>query len=421
MAGQHMIPYRERLAIALVLVLLFAATAVFKAAHKDVTQGFDELAHASYVAQLQRDGLPADLDSLRLLDPRTFRFTDRANYLNHPPPYYFALGRLGPELVGRPGAILYFRSINMLAAAAGLLACLLVGARMFAERMAFYAYAIPLFCIPVLPALAGSINNDNAAFLGGTMALSGLAVWMDRQGTGPLCLALAGLVVAAWAKLTGLLLCGTATGLILAYGAWRGRLRPVPLILAVLAFLLAALPYALFLARYGSPAPDTAAQHAMLVSGARAAGWAAGPRLSFPVYAGQFALQFLAGWMPSLTPRGLFQVAMLVLPLAAMVLAAAGVVVSARRLAQGRETALDILVLACAAALAVTLACHLWFSYQRHLATGWMMDAYPRYYLPIAPFLPLAGLSAASALERGRKLVLAFLIAGPIAFAVLGA
>ena len=148
------------------LVLLFGATAVYKAYNKDLTSGFDELQHASYTAQIQRDGISTDLNSLRLLDPHTFHFTHEVNYLNHVPTYYFVLGKLGPNPEGRPGAILHFRLLNVALVATGLLFCLMLGARMFDERLAFYAYAIPLFCIPVLPSLAGAINNDNAAFLG---------------------------------------------------------------------------------------------------------------------------------------------------------------------------------------------------------------------------------------------------------------
>lgn len=420
--SKRVISTRQVFAIVSMLVLLFGATAVYKAYNKDLTSGFDELQHASYTAQIQRDGISTDLNSLRLLDPHTFHFTHEVNYLNHVPTYYFVLGKLGPNLEGRPGAILHFRLLNVALAATGLLFCLMLGARMFDERLAFYAYAIPLFCIPVLPSLAGAINNDNAAFLGGAIVLLGLARWVDDGRSSFLYLALAGLVVAGWAKLTGLLLAGTAVTTVLAYFAWEKRFRPIWIVPTVSAFLLAVLPYLLFIAHYGSPVPDTTAQQMLLISGSRSEGWDSSPRLSFPIYAVHFASQFMAAWMPTLGPRGTFQLAMLVVPLVTVVVAAFGMAVSGRRLKQGMARPLDVLVLACGAALTVTLVCHLGFSYQRHLATGWMMDAYPRYYLPIAPFVPLAGLSVVSALscERWRKAVLSFLIVGPIAFGLLG-
>jgi len=74
-------------------------------------------------------------------------------------------------------------------------------------------------------------------------------------------------------------------------------------------------------------------------------------------------------------------------------------------------------------AIAATLTANLLFSYGRHLSTGWMMDAYPRYYLPLAAIIPLATLPVLTAIEqpRGRAALTGFLIAGPILFRLLGA
>jgi hypothetical protein len=80
-------------------------------------------------------------------------------------------------------------------------------------------------------------------------------------------------------------------------------------------------------------------------------------------------------------------------------------------------------VIAGAVALVATFAIHVTYSYGRHLATGWLMDAYPRYYLPLAAIVPLAGLSLLAAVEapRRRAALLAFLIAAPAIFRVFGA
>ena len=77
--------------------------AAVSAQRKDVTQGFDEVAHLSHVAHLQNTGemWPA-LETMRLLDPQNFRFTSEANYLNHPPPFYLLLAKLGPAVGIRP-------------------------------------------------------------------------------------------------------------------------------------------------------------------------------------------------------------------------------------------------------------------------------------------------------------------------------
>ena len=204
------------------------------AARKDITQGFDELAHASYVAQIQHSGdaWPA-LDRMRLLDPRTFQFTDAANYLNHPPPFYALLAALGPTLEGHPQALLIYRLLDIAVAACGFAALLGLGLAAHFPRREFYAYAVPLACIPVLVPLAGAVNNDNLAFCGGAVAI--LGVWQlaatslpgsqGRTGSGMwLSVALAGVVAAAWAKLTGLLLTGTMVSAVIAYLVWRKRL-----------------------------------------------------------------------------------------------------------------------------------------------------------------------------------------------------
>src|SRR4051812_11011927 len=72
-----------------VIVAMFVLATVFAVQRKDVTRGFDEVAHTSYVAHLQRTGeiWPA-LETMRMLDPHTFQFTGESNYLNHPPAFY---------------------------------------------------------------------------------------------------------------------------------------------------------------------------------------------------------------------------------------------------------------------------------------------------------------------------------------------
>lgn len=193
--------------IAAVILGLFVLAAVFSAARKDITQGFDEVAHASYVAHIQHSGAawPA-LEDLRLVDPQTFRFTTETNYLNHPPLFYALLAALGPRLEGRPQALLPLRLIDAAIAAAGLAALLWLGLAAQLPRQEFYAYAVPLACIPVLAPIAGSVNNDNLAFLGGALTLLGAWQLIATRRAGWLAVALLGVVAAGWAKLTGLIL-----------------------------------------------------------------------------------------------------------------------------------------------------------------------------------------------------------------------
>jgi hypothetical protein len=410
--------------IAAVIFALFVVAALISAERKDITQGFDEVAHASYVAHIQDSGDAwPDFADMRLLDPRTFQFSAKPNYLNHPPLFYALLAALGPELVGRPQALLADRLIDIAIVSAGLAALLWLGLAARFSRNEFYAYAVPLACIPVLAPLAGSVNNDNLAFLGG--ALATLGVWQLAATERGLWLALAllGMVAAACAKLTGLVLTGAMIGAALAYLSWRRRLPLRWALAALLALAIAAAPYVVYLVQYGSPVPDTPAQIAALEQGARIVGWAGQPHKSFLAYLAYFTVAFVAEWMPALGARGTINHLMLAIPVAAIMCALLGIAASSRRVWRHRETALDVVVVAGALALAVTLALHVRFSYGHYLATGWMMEAYPRYYLPLAAIVPLATLSLLNGIDssRWRAGLLAFLIAGPIVFRLFGA
>jgi hypothetical protein len=410
--------------VAAVILGLFVLSAALSAERKGISAGFDEVAHASYVAHIQHSGDAwPNLTAMRLIDPRTFQFTDAANYLNHPPPFYDLLAVLGPRLEGRPPALLAHRLIDVAIAAIGFAALLGLGLAARFPRHEFYAFAVPLACIPVLVPIAGAVNNDNLAFLGGAVATLGAWQLVATDRASWLVIALLGLIAASWAKLTGLLLIGPMLGAVIAYLLWRQRLSWSALMPIALVFALAAAPYIIYAVQYGSPTPQTPAQIALLQDGARTAGWADLPRKSFPAYIVYFVIAFVADWMPALGERNVLQYAMLAIPVAALGCALTGIALSLRRLWRRHETALDAVVIAGTLALVATFAIHVTYSYGRHLATGWLMDAYPRYYLPLAAIVPLAGLSLLAAVEapRWRAALLAFLIAGPAVFRVFGA
>ncbi len=410
--------------VAAAILGLFVLAAILSAARKDITQGFDEVAHVSYVAQIQHDGEAAPvLETMRLLDPRTFQFTGAANYLNHPPMFYALLALLGPTLEGHPQALFADRLIDIAIAALGFAALLGLGVAARLSREEFYAYAVPLGCIPVLVPLAGAVNNDNLAFCGGAIAMLGVWQTLTSGRESWLVLALVGVVAAGWAKLTGLLLGAGLVGAVIAYLLWRKRLPVIWIVAASLVFALAAAPYFEYMLRYGSPTPETPAQIALLTQGARAAGWSDLPRQSFAGYLIYFIGAFVADWMPTLGARNPLNYAMLAIPVAAVGCAFAGLVLSLHRLWRRRETALDVIVGAGALAIGATFAIHVTYSYGRYVATGWLMDAYPRYYLPLIAIVPLACLSLVAAIDtpRWRNGLLVFLIAGPVIFRIFGA
>lgn len=407
--------------ISVLLLLVFIFSASFAAARKDVTKGFDELAHISYVAELQATPGGVRLEKLRMLDPASFQFTEAASYLNHPSLYYRGLAVVGPPIEGRPASVLWHRLINVaiVTVALGLLFALSHSiARSSLETLIL---TVPMFCIPFLAALAGSVNNDNLGFLSGALVLFGSWRFVTTNRTSDLGIALLGVVVAGAAKLTAVMLCGPFLVLFLALA--RPKMTGVQMGSTAVALALGAFPYVMLWSAYGSPAPDTPAQHALLVEGAAAAGWAGLPRLGPVAYGMHFLFDFIAAWKPLLTQRTALQAAMLLLPSAALLLAAAGTAGAVIRWQRnGRARLPEALVIAGSAAIAVTLFVHGVFSYGRHLETGWLMDAYPRYYLPLAFIVPVAILYLVRCTSdpRAKASAAGFAIAGPVIFGLLG-
>ena len=407
-----------------IILVLFIVAAALSAMRKDVTRGFDEVAHASYIAYLQQSGeaWPA-FAKMRMLDPSSFRFTGEANYLDHPSPYYLLLARLGPRLEGQPQAILVHRLFNVALAAIGLAALMAIGVVAGLPRLTLYAYIVPLACIPVLAPLAGAVNNDNAAFAGGAIATLAACQLLVSGSRAWLLAALAGVIVASWAKFTGLLLAGGLVAGVLLWLLWRGRLPPRWIAPIAIAALLAGAPYVALFAQYGSPTPMTPGELAMIKTGAATAGWDRAERMGPLAFAAHFVSEFVLEWMPTLKPRNAVNYSALAIPIAAALCAFAGILVAARRIASGKEAPLDVVIAAGALAFAATFVIHGVFSYRLHTEFGWLTTAYPRYYLPLAALLPLAGLALLGAIKQpsARAILLAFLIAGPVVFRLLGA
>ena len=167
---------------------------------------------------------------------------------------------------------------------------------------------------------------------------------------------------------------------------------------------IASAPYVAFALRYGSPTPDTPAQIELLRSGAATTGWGAEPRLGALAYTFVFLRDFLAQWMPSLQPRNAFQLALLVLPGATLVLAAAGTLLSLRAIrARPSPGETEVMIAAGMLAIIATLIVHIIFSYQRHLQTGWMLSRH-RHYLPMIAIVPLAAaITFVNAISAPRK------------------
>jgi hypothetical protein len=407
-----------------IILVLFVLGAAGSALRKPVTQGFDEVAHLSYVAHLQTADLKwPGFDGMRIIDPTAFEFTAEQNYLNHPPFYYGLIAVLGPNITGHPSALIPVRLLNVTIALFGLIALLVLARQMQLGRPQFYAFAAMIVATPVLAPLAGSTNNDNLGFAGGAVGILGLYAYAASLGRSWLIVACCGMIIASAAKLTGLMLTGATLVVTFALLATRSRLNRIDLCIVAGSLVVAAAPYLVFMLQYGSPTPDTLAQHALLRSGADISGWASEPRMTPAAYVFFFLKSFLMAWMPVLRPRNSLQLAMLALPAAITALAVAGWGVSLRAISHRRAAPSDFLVVAGIVSIALTLAAHIAFSYQRHLQSGWMMDAYPRYYLPLIAIIPMAALTLTSVIRSSglRTFVVWFLVGAPIVFGIFGA
>jgi hypothetical protein len=282
---------------------------------------------------------------------------------------------------------------------------------------------VPIAAIPVLAPLAGAINNDNAAFAGGGIATLAALQLLSTGSRAWLIAALGGVILASWAKFTALLLVGGLVGGVLLWLLWRGRLPSRWVGLIAIAALLAVAPYVALLVQYGSPTPRTPGQIAMIKSGALAVGWDSAGRMTPVSYAAHFVSEFILEWMPILKPRNALNYAALAIPITAALCALVGFWVTFRRIGSEKAGPLDIVVAAGMLAFAGTFLIHGIFSYGLHAEFGWQTTAYPRYYLPLAAIVPLAGLLLLGAIKQptARAMLLVFLIAGPLVFRLLGA
>jgi hypothetical protein len=415
---------RGLLVASVIIVLLFIFGAAGSALRKPITQGFDEIAHVSYVAYLQTTRpIWPHLEQMRMIDPNTFEFTSEANYLNHPPFYYWLIAALGPEIRAHSSTLTSLRLLNVALGALGVIGLLALAARMELQRLELYAFVAMTVATPVLAPLAGSVNNDNLAFAGGVFTTLGAYAYVASHRRSWLIISCCGMLVASTSKLTALLLGGGFLAALFVLMAMKQTTNRIDVAIVVVSLIAAAMPYIVFTLGYGSPAPNTPAHLSVMRNGADVAGWSSEPRMDAATYTIFFLKNFLMEWMPSLRPRNGLQLALLILPVAALALAAAGAAMSTRAIMADRGGPSASIVAAGMLAIVVTLAIHIVFSYQRHLQTGWMMDAYPRYYLPMIAIVPMAALTFTCAIRspKTRAFLLSFLVAAPLIFELFAA
>src|ERR1700683_4466524 len=143
-------PAIGNLLVAVAILAVFVFACADSAARRSITTGFDEPQHISFAAQIKATGNPwPPLDSLRLIDRKTFEFAAPPNFLHHPPIYYALLPAIGPPLEGHPQAVFAYRMLNVALAAIGLAALLMIALDAQFSRPGFWALAVALAFISV--------------------------------------------------------------------------------------------------------------------------------------------------------------------------------------------------------------------------------------------------------------------------------
>jgi len=155
--------------VAIALASIILAHALIYAYHTPLGIPPDERAHITYIADIQSgEHLIPDYTDSRIGGIKE-------NYLTHPPLYYTSLGLLGRATGWNPLDDFHnYRVVSALLVALGLLVWV-INARLLGISLGWIIpIALTVNVVPMFPYLAGSINNDNLAYLSAAVAVLGL-------------------------------------------------------------------------------------------------------------------------------------------------------------------------------------------------------------------------------------------------------
>ena len=229
--------------------LLLAACLAIRLCFTSVFPGPDELEHLSYAAILQESHqfLMRFETAVTLYRSDITLWSDRVNYIGHPPPYYHYIAAFLDRALPMTEAVGRVRLASLALVLAGLAAALLGGLRAFKAYPALAAaFAIGIAWCPEILSVANYVNNDALGILAG-----GIAYWgAVRQGSPGRAAMATGLALGLWAKPNAGLEIGIFTGLLwllvpplltrrrdwrtfaaLALGAAIGILPTIPIVL----------------------------------------------------------------------------------------------------------------------------------------------------------------------------------------------
>ncbi|MEN1929599.1 hypothetical protein WCE37_11475 [Luteimonas sp. MJ250] len=366
----------------------------------------DEWAHATYVHEIATEGrLIPDYAGSQILPGES-----RGNYLNHPPLYYSVLGltgrALGWAVVADYGN---YRALSAVMAALGIFLWMLTGRGLGMPTSWLIAIAAATNAIPMVPFLAGSINNDNLAYLGVAIAFYGLVQLRYWPRIAPYIGALGVLTTFLSKATAALFLC-------LFFVIWAlpqlrhasSPLRNRHLLAALAGVALISSAYYLYaIFAYGSPFPNAMALYPPNPP--------AHP-LSFWSFAAEFTRQMM-GRLPTITSHaslspldgwGVLFWVMLAAPLLAWLLSA----YRSRRAPDAWMTNAFML------ALATSVLAHVLVVWNSHLNAGVLSGMQPRYYGYALPAIFIFCFLQSRNAAAGKALLATFALAAALLLSV---
>jgi 4-amino-4-deoxy-L-arabinose transferase-like glycosyltransferase len=366
----------------------------------------DELAHVSYVAYLEESGrLIPEVPEMRLLDADS-GWSQRPNYLMHPPFYYHLLRLLpGARLQAdtTPELIRSLRRANLWLSVAALTLMLWIGLRVEMHPLLHLLYAVTLLSVPMLCFGAAGVNNDSLALIAGAITI--IALCRHMEGSSSLlnfAMIGAGVGLALLAKATAGILCCLLVALCLGWQLVRARHRLRQSLAGLLVIAALAAPglgyYGVQAVRYQRAFPSAANLASDTIQPTRYQ-LAPGSRLDLPGWGQQFLYLLGVTWIKVSSHRyhageaPLAAVGLLIIPLLAV-----ASLIWPRRLSaeQQRSRFGKTLLVSRVAAIACVLVAMIHFAYTFHIhrLTGYLGGAQARYYFPLLPLLLLLAVAA---------------------------
>lgn len=391
--GGHADRRAARLLI-LAFLLVHGAAALLIALRSPYPASLDERQHVSYVLHVKTHGdLVPDPARMHVLnDGPTPGFAAELNYLQHPSFYYWLLSPFADAAVDARTNAARLRLVNLAVSLAAVAVILAAGMALLGDPTARLAFAATVVLCPKVMVVAGMVNNDNLALLGGGLAFWGLGL-MARDGPGPRTGLLigGGLALAGLAKLTGALTVGflVVFAHALLWSEWRradARNLGTHLAAGIGLGMIGAQPYLANLVVFGAPLPQAAHLWALNL----------GPKivgpLTFFVY---FMKRFARSWSVFRSDP---------LAVAALLLVVGMAMATARRWRRTMAAVSPAPVLAAAglAAVVAVLAVDFAVVYRVHLTNGFASGVTMRYLLPLWPAIALGAAGAVAEARPAR-------------------